>query len=46
MLEQQLYKSAFGNDVGPREVPKLDKLHFHFHAFLGWGTFQGQKLFQ
>ena len=26
-------------------MPKLENLHFHFHAFSGWGTSQGPKLF-
>ena len=38
-------KTAFRNNFGPWEVPKLENLHFHFHAFSGWGTSQGPKLF-
>ena len=27
-------KTALGNNFGPWEVPKLENLYFHFHAFL------------
>ena len=27
---------AFKTNFGPRKVPKLENLHFHFHAFLIW----------
>ena len=37
-------KNAFGFNFGPREVPKLENMHFHFHAFSGWGTSRGPKL--
>ena len=33
-------KTAFETDFGPREIPKLENLPFHFHAFSGWGTSQ------
>ena len=36
-----LCKTAFGNHFGPWEVPKLENLYFHFHAFSG----RGPKLF-
>ena len=36
-------KNAFRFDFGPREVPQPENLHFHFHAFLGWGTSRGPK---
>ena len=26
-----------------REVPELENLHYHFHAFSGWGTSQSPK---
>ena len=29
-------KTAFKRDFGPREVPRLENLHFHFHAWLIW----------
>ena len=38
-------KTAFRKNFGSREVPKLENLHFQFHAFSGWGTSQGPKLF-
>ena len=39
------WKTAFRINFEPWEVPKLKKkLHFHFHAFSGWGTSRGQKL--
>ena len=38
-------KTAFGNNFGPREVPKLKNLHIHFLAFSGWGTSRCPKLF-
>ena len=38
-------KTAFRNNFGPREVPKLENLNFHFHAFSGWDTSRGPKLF-
>ena len=34
-------KTAFKTDFGPREVPKLENLHFH--AFSGWYTYQSPK---
>ena len=37
-------KTAFINNFGPREVPKLGNLHFHLHAFSGWGTSRGPLL--
>ena len=36
---------AFKTNFGPRDVPKLENLHFHFYAFSGWATFRGPKLF-
>ena len=33
-------KTAFGR----WEVPKQENLHFHFHAFSGWGASQGPIL--
>ena len=36
-------KSAFKTDFGPREVPELENLHFHFHVFSGWGTSKSPK---
>ena len=30
---------------GLREVPKLENLHFHFHAFSGWSTSWGPNFF-
>ena len=30
--------NVFEINVGPREVPKLENLHFHLHALSGWGT--------
>ena len=38
-------KTAFRNNFGPREVPKLENLHFHFHAFSGWGISEVQNGF-
>ena len=38
-------KTAFENNFGPPAVPKLENLHFQCHAFSGWGTSQGPKLF-
>ena len=28
-------KTAFGIDIGPQELPKLENPHFHFHVFSG-----------
>ena len=39
-----LCQSAFGINFGPWEVPKLENLHFHFHAFYGCGTSRGPRL--
>ena len=36
-------KTAFGTEFGLREAPKMENLHFHFHAFSGWGTSRGSK---
>ena len=36
-------KTAFKTDFGPREVSELENLHFHFHAFSGWGTSRSPK---
>ena len=38
-------KTTFRNNLGPREVLKLENLYFHFHAFSGWGTSGSPKLF-
>ena len=34
-------KNAFTFDFGPWEVPQRENMHFHFHAFSGWGTSRG-----
>ena len=40
----RLYKkAASGFDFGLWEVPKQENMHFHFHAFSGWGTSPGPK---
>ena len=36
-------KNAFRFHLGPREVPQPENMHFHFHAFSGWGTSHGPK---
>ena len=36
-------KTALRTDIGLREVPELENMRFHFHAFSGWGTSRGQK---
>ena len=36
-------KNAFGFNFGPWEVPELENMHFHFHAFSGWGTSRDKK---
>ena len=33
LCEKTTLETAFG----PQEVPKLKNIHFHFHAFSGWG---------
>ena len=35
-------KTAFKTTFGPWEVPKLENLHFHIHAFSDWDTSQSQ----
>ena len=30
-------------NFGLREVPELENMHFHFHAFSSWGTSRGQR---
>ena len=37
-------KTLFRFDFGPRKVPQPENMHFHFHAFSGWGTSRGPKL--
>ena len=37
-------KDSFRINFGPQEVPKLENMHFHFHAFSGWGTSRVLKL--
>ena len=37
------YKTAFRINFGPWEMPKLENLYFH--AFCGWSTSLGPKLF-
>ena len=34
-------KTASKTDFWPREVPKIENRHFHFHGFSGLGTSQG-----
>ena len=36
-------KPFFETDFGPREVPKLENLNFHFNPFFGWGTYRRPK---
>ena len=31
--------------LNAREIAKRENLHFHFHAFTGWGTSQCPKSF-
>ena len=37
-------KTALRFNFGLWEVPNLENVHFHFHAFFGWGTSRGPKL--
>ena len=46
IISDLIKKTAFGINFGPWEVPKLENLYFYFHAFPGWGTFRGPKLFR
>ena len=39
-------KTAPRFDFGPRKVPQPENMHFHIHAFYGWGTSRGPKLNQ
>ena len=44
VIIQKLIKKLFTESIfAPREVPKLENLQFHFHAFSGCGTSRGQK---
>ena len=37
-------RTALETDFRPKEVLKIENLHFHFNAFSGWGTSGGPKL--
>ena len=40
----ELYqKAALKTSFGLQEVPELENIHFHFHAFSSWGTSRGRK---
>ena len=38
-------KPAFGINFGPQEVPKPENLLLHFHAYSGWSTSRGPKMY-
>ena len=39
------WKTAYRINFGPREMPKLENLYFHFNALSGWGNSRGPKTF-
>ena len=39
------WKTASRINFGPREVPKQENMHFHFHAFSAWGTSRGSTIY-
>ena len=41
ILTKMLQKTALKTDFELRKVPELENMHFHFHAFSGWGTSWG-----
>ena len=44
VIKSDFMRTFFRFDFGPGKVPQPKNMHFHFHAFYGWGTFQGPKL--